>query len=65
MLGAVLSDFVLIGAAALGLGALPAASEFWFTVLKWFGVTYLTLLGVALSRSARSMVPVRAGDERH
>jgi threonine/homoserine/homoserine lactone efflux protein len=33
MLGAVLSDFVLIGAVAVGLGALLAASEFWFSVV--------------------------------
>ena len=37
---------------------LLAASEFWFTILKWVGVTYLTLLGIALLRSARSMVPL-------
>lgn len=41
MAGAVLSDFVLIGAVALGLGALLAASEFWFGVVKWVGVCYL------------------------
>jgi hypothetical protein len=29
MIGAVLSDFVLVSAVALGLGALLAASEFW------------------------------------
>ena len=34
MAGAVLSDFVLISAVAVGLGALLAASEFWFAVLK-------------------------------
>ncbi len=41
MLGAVLSDFVLVGAVALGLGALLAASEFCFSVLKWVGTVYL------------------------
>ncbi|MRG54561.1 LysE family translocator [Phyllobacterium sp. SYP-B3895] len=51
MAGAVLSDFVLIGAVALGLGALLAASEFWFSVVKWIGVVYLTFLGVMLIRS--------------
>jgi threonine/homoserine/homoserine lactone efflux protein len=51
MLGAVLSDFILVGAAALGLGALLAASEFWFSVAKWVGVAYLAWLGVRLLRS--------------
>ncbi|MET3648140.1 threonine/homoserine/homoserine lactone efflux protein [Phyllobacterium ifriqiyense] len=51
MVGAVLSDFVLIGAVALGLGALLAASEFWFSVVKWIGVGYLTFLGIMLLRS--------------
>lgn len=49
--GAVLSDFILVGAAALGLGALLAASEFWFSVVKWVGVAYLAFLGVMLLRS--------------
>jgi len=51
MTGAVMSDFILVGAAALGLGALLAASEFWFTVVKWIGVGYLAFLGVLLLRS--------------
>lgn len=48
MAGATLSNFVLIGAVALGLGlglgALLAASEFWFNVVKWVGVCYLVFL---------------------
>ena len=55
MVGAVLSDFVLIGAVALGLGALLAASEFWFSVVKWVGVAYLAFLGVTLLRSQGSL----------
>jgi threonine/homoserine/homoserine lactone efflux protein len=51
MIGAVLSDFVLIGAVALGLGALLAASEFWFSVVKWIGAGYLAFLGIMLLRS--------------
>ncbi len=51
MLGAVVSDFVLVGAVALGLGALLAASEFWFSVLKWVGAVYLAWLGIRLLRS--------------
>jgi threonine/homoserine/homoserine lactone efflux protein len=55
MVGAVLSDFVLIGAVALGLGALLAASEFWFSVVEWVGVAYLAFLGVTLLRSQGSL----------
>jgi threonine/homoserine/homoserine lactone efflux protein len=51
MLGAVMSDLVLVGAVALGLGALLAASEFWFSVLKWVGAAYLAWLGLRLLRS--------------
>ncbi|MCF3642257.1 LysE family translocator [Rhizobium sp. TRM95111] len=53
--GAVLSDFVLIGAVALGLGALLAASEFWFTVVKWLGAAYLAFLGLQMLRSTGSI----------
>jgi len=64
MVGAVLSDFVLIGAVALGLGALLAASEFWFTVVKWVGVAYLAFLGVMLLRSRGTLdVSLRAAGE--
>ena len=55
MVGAVLSDFLLIGAVALGLGALLAASEFWFSVVKWVGVAYLAYLGLRLLRSSGSL----------
>src|SRR5688500_16656532 len=51
MFGAVASDFVLVGAGALGLGALLAASEFWFTVVKCVGAAYLAWLGLRLLRS--------------
>ena len=51
MLGAALSDFVLVGAVALGLGALLAASEFWFSMLKWAGALYLAWLGIRMLRS--------------
>ncbi|CCM76368.1 LysE family translocator [Rhizobium mesoamericanum] len=51
MVGAVLSDFVLIGAVAIGLGALLAASEFWFSALKYVGAAYLAFLGIVMLRS--------------
>ncbi len=51
MVGAVVSDFVLVGAVALGLGAVLAASEFWFSVVKWVGALYLAWLGLRLLRS--------------
>src|SRR5688572_17320838 len=51
MAGAVLSDLVLISAVAVGLGSLLAASEFWFSTVKWIGVAYLGYLGIRLLRS--------------
>lgn len=51
MVGAVLSDFVLIGAVSIGLGALLAASEFWFSALKYVGAAYLAFLGIMMLRS--------------
>ncbi|TWB60913.1 threonine/homoserine/homoserine lactone efflux protein [Rhizobium sp. ERR 922] len=55
MIGAVLSDAVLISAVAIGLGALLAASEFWFSVLKWVGAAYLAFLGIMMLRSKGSI----------
>ncbi|MGN6778307.1 LysE family translocator [Rhizobium sp.] len=55
MIGAVLSDAVLISAVAIGLGALLAASEFWFSTLKWVGAAYLAFLGIMMLRSKGSI----------
>lgn len=49
--GAAISDAVLITAAGLGLGAILAASAFWFGVVKWIGVVYLVWLGTQMIRS--------------
>jgi threonine/homoserine/homoserine lactone efflux protein len=51
MMGAMLSDFVLIGAVGLGLDALLAASQFWLSAVKWIGVGYLAYLGLLLLHS--------------
>ena len=51
MLGAMLSDLILISAVAIGLGALLAASETAFQILKWIGVVYLLYLGIQLLRT--------------
>lgn len=53
--GAAFSDGVLIAAAALGLGALLAASAFWFTVVKSIGVAYLVWIGVQMLRSSGTL----------
>lgn len=55
IVGAALSDIVLIGAVSLGLGALLATSQVWFEVLKWLGVAYLCYLGIRVLRQAGSV----------
>jgi homoserine/homoserine lactone efflux protein len=61
ILGAAVSDGVLIIAAALGLGALLSASVFWFTVVKFIGAAYLVWIGVQMLRSSGTLgaLPVR------
>src|SRR5687768_1323361 len=51
MLGAMLSDLILIGSVSIGLGAVLAASEIAFQILKWIGVVYLLYLGIQLLRT--------------
>ena len=46
--------------AALGLGALLAASELAFTVLKWIGAAYLVWLGLNLILKPRTQFDVEA-----
>lgn len=61
--GAAISDAVLIAAAGLGLGAILAASVFWFSVVKWIGVAYLVWLGVQMIRSSGQLGPVEKTPE--
>jgi threonine/homoserine/homoserine lactone efflux protein len=51
MLGAMLSDLILIGSVSIGLGAVLAASELAFQILKLIGVAYLLYLGIQLLRT--------------
>jgi threonine/homoserine/homoserine lactone efflux protein len=51
MLGAMLSDLILIAAVSVGLGAVLAASETAFATVKWIGVVYLVYLGIQLLRT--------------
>ncbi|WP_323765693.1 LysE family translocator [Marinovum sp.] len=52
IVGAGLSDLVLMTAAAAGLGAILATSAFWFSVVKWIGAIYLAWLGIQMLRSS-------------
>ncbi len=51
---------VMIALTALGVGAVLAASEVAFTVLKWAGAAYLVWLGIKILKAGGSAVP--AGD---
>ncbi|SFL70270.1 LysE family translocator [Shimia aestuarii] len=52
IIGAALSDAVLIAAAGVGLGSVLTASAFWFSVVKWVGVAYLVWIGSQMLRSS-------------
>ena len=52
--GVALGDATSLAVSLLGLGALLAASAFWFTVLKWIGGLYLIATGVRLFRAGRA-----------
>jgi threonine/homoserine/homoserine lactone efflux protein len=61
LVGAVaLGDSTALLFSLLGLGALLAASAFWFTVVKWIGGLYLLYLGIKLLRAGISSMPTAA-----
>ena len=57
-----LGDSTALVISLLGLGALLAASAFWFAVVKWVGGLYLLILGVKLLRAGISPAPLAAAD---
>jgi threonine/homoserine/homoserine lactone efflux protein len=62
-LGIVMGCLTWGAAVAFGLGALLAASELAFTVLKWTGALYLVWLGVNLILEPRSGFALQIGGE--
>ncbi len=64
-LGIVSGCFVHVLAAALGVGALLAASSAAFAALKWLGAAYLVWMGLRLLRApGRGPLPLQAGHEQ-
>lgn len=61
ILGAALSDLLLIGAVSVGLGALLATSEAIFSTVKWVGVLYLVWLAVQLWRNQPAALTTNLG----
>jgi len=59
-----LGDATALCLSALGLGALLAASAFWFTVAKWVGGLYLLYLGIDLLRAGVSPASLPKTDAR-
>jgi len=55
-----LGDSTALVVSLLGLGALLAASAFWFTVVKFAGGLYLLVLGIKLLRAGISPAPAAA-----
>jgi threonine/homoserine/homoserine lactone efflux protein len=55
-----LGDSTALAVSLLGLGALLAASAFWFTVIKWAGGLYLLYLGIKLLRAGISPAELAA-----
>ena len=60
VLAVALGDSTALFASLVGLGALLAASAFWFTVVKFIGGLYLIFLGARLLRAGVSPPPLQA-----
>jgi threonine/homoserine/homoserine lactone efflux protein len=58
VLAVALGDSTAAVASLFGLGALLAASAFWFTVVKWVGGTYLIYLGIKSLRAGATSAGV-------
>jgi threonine/homoserine/homoserine lactone efflux protein len=53
--GVALGDSTALVLSLVGVGALLAASAFWFSIVKWVGGLYLIYLGVKLLRAGASV----------
>ncbi|MBW4238437.1 LysE family translocator [Enterobacter roggenkampii] len=65
VLGAACSDFILIGLVALGLGAIMAASETLFLLIKIVGVIYLFWLAYTLWHSTPERISIADKNYTH
>src|SRR4029079_12335648 len=59
--GRIVSFAVMIAIAGVGLGAVLAASETVFTVVKWAGAAYLVWIGVRLIRARAPLISDEPG----
>ncbi|MET0531274.1 MAG: LysE family translocator [Microvirga sp.] len=62
--GRLVAFAVMIALTALGVGAVLAASEMAFTVLKWAGAAYLVFLGLKILRSGGAAAPTAEAASR-
>ncbi len=59
--GRIVSFAIMIAIAGVGLGAVLAASETVFTLVKWAGAAYLVWIGINLMRAGAPMLGDEAG----
>jgi threonine/homoserine/homoserine lactone efflux protein len=64
-LGIALGCFAWAALVALGLGALLAASQLAYAILRWVGAAYLVFVGVRMLRHPRRSFVADAPDNRH